>query len=148
MFVNPVSGLGALAAAAINYQMVMEIAKVFGISLTMDSAKRLAGELAQVLLKMGVVSVATEILGKALKASIVGYVAGGAIEAVTGAYLSRLSGRAFIDYFAHDQSWGDAGVQGAIERHFQLAGQREFIAQFIKEASQRVLGGRYGRGSD
>jgi len=139
MFVNPVPGLGALAAAAINYQMVMEVAKVFGVSLTTESAKRLAGELAQVLLKMGVVNVATELLGKALKASIVGYLAGGAIEAVTGAYLSKLSGDTFIDYFAHDQNWGDGGMQGAIERRFKLIGQREFIADFIKEASQRVL---------
>lgn len=139
MFVNPVPGLGALAAAAINYQMVMEIAKVFGVSLTVDSAKRLAGELAQVLLKMGVVNVATEILGKALKATLVGYVAGGAIEAVAGAYLSRLAGETFIDYFAHDQNWGDGGMQGAIERRFQLTTKREFVAEFIKEAAERVL---------
>jgi hypothetical protein len=139
MFVNPVPGLGALAAAAINYQMVMEIAKVFGVPLSVDSAKRLAGELAQVLLKMGVVNVATEILGKALKASVVGYLAGGAVEAVAGGYLSRLSGEAFVDYFAHDQNWGDGGMQGAIERRFQLIGRREFVADFIKEASARVL---------
>lgn len=141
MFVNPVPGLGALAAAAINYQMVMEIAKVFGVSLGVDTAKKLAGELAQVLLKMGVVNVSTEILGKALKASVVGYLAGGAIEAVVGAYLARLSGDTFIDYFAHDQTWGDGGMQAAIERRFALLKQREFIGEFIKEASRRVMGG-------
>jgi GTPase SAR1 family protein len=139
MFVNPVPGLGALAAAAINYQMVMEIAKTFNVTITTGAARKMAGELAQVLVKMGVVNVAVDILGKSLKATVVGYIAGGAIEAVTGAYLTRISGDAFTDYFAHDQNWGDGGMQGAIERRFKLAGQREFIAQFIKEASERML---------
>ncbi|MCP4593033.1 MAG: DUF697 domain-containing protein [bacterium] len=139
MFVNPVPGLGALAAAAINYQMVLEIAKLFGTPITIDAAKRMASELGQVMLKMGVVSVATNILGKALKASVVGYVAGGAIEAVAGAYLTKLAGEAFTDYFAHDQDWGEGGMQGALEKRFQLEGRVEFIAAFVKEAAERVL---------
>ncbi len=145
MFVNPVPGLGALAAAAINYQMVMEIAKVFGAPVSLEAAKRMAGELGQVMLKMGVVNVTTNILGKALKASIVGYVAGGAIEAVAGAYLTKLSGEAFTDHFAHDQDWGENGMQGAIEKRFQLEGQHEFVAAFIKEAADRVFRRREDR---
>jgi len=139
MFVNPVPGLGALAATAINYQMICEIAKVFGAAISADAAKRMARELAQVMIKMGVVGLATEILGKALKASVVGFVAGGAIEALAGAYLTRLAGDAFIDYFAHDQDWGEGGMQGAIERRFNLQRSGEFIAEFLREAAERVL---------
>ncbi len=139
MFVNPVPGLGALAAAAINYQMIGEIAKVFGVSIGIDNAKRMARELAQVLVKMGVVGVSMEILGKALKASMVGYVAGGAIEGVAGAYLTRLAGTAFIDYFAHDQDWGEGGMQGAIERKFDLRRRNEFALEFVREAARRVF---------
>ncbi len=140
MFVNPVPGLGALAAAAINYQMVCEVARVFGVPINADVAKRMARELAQVLVKMGVVALSTEILGKALKASIVGYIAGGAIEAVAGAYLTQLAGAAFIDYFAHDQDWGEGGMQGAVERKFQLQRKQDFVVEFVKEAARRVLG--------
>ena len=139
MFVNPVPGLGALAAAAINYQMITEIAKAFEVSVGMDHAKRLATELGHVLLKMGVVGITTNILGKALKASVAGYVAGGAIEAVAGAYLTRLSGLAFIDYFAHDQSWGDGGIQQAVERKFDLERKGEFVRGFVTEAARRLL---------
>lgn len=139
MFVNPVPGLGALAAAAINYQMVCEIAKVFGVAIGADSAKRMARDLAQVMIKMGIVGLATEILGKGLKTSLVGYVAGGAIEAVAGAYLTRLAGDAFIDYFAHDQNWGEGGMQGAIERRFNLQRRGEFVAEFLREAAERVF---------
>lgn len=139
MFVNPVPGLGALAAAAINYQMITEIAKAFEVSLSVDHAKKLATELGQVLLKMGVVALSTNILGKALKASVAGYVAGGAIEAVAGAYLTRLSGLAFIDYFAHDQSWGDGGIQQAVERKFDLERKSEFVRGFVTEAARRLL---------
>lgn len=139
MFVNPVPGLGALATVAINYQMVIEIAKVFGTPITLEAAKRMAGELGQVMVKIGMVSAVTNILGKALKASVVGYVAGGALEAVAGAYLTRLSGEAFTDYFAHDQDWGEGGMQSAIEKRFKLQGQSKFIATFIKEAAERVF---------
>lgn len=140
LFVNPVPGLGALATAAINYQMVTEIARVFGISVSVTDARRLAGELSQILLKMGVVTISTELLGKTLKATVVGFVAGGAIEAVAGAYLTRLSGGAFIDYFAEDQDWGDGGMQGAIERQFALQKKDTFLRAFVKEATERVLG--------
>jgi uncharacterized protein (DUF697 family) len=139
MFVNPVPGLGALATAAINYQMVGEVAKVFGAAIGADAAKLMARELAQVMIKMGVVGLATEILGKALKASVVGYVAGGAIEAVVGGYLTRLAGDVFIDYFAHDQNWGEGGMQGAIERRFNLQKRGEFVAEFLREAADRVF---------
>jgi uncharacterized protein len=142
MFVNPVPGLGALATAAINYQMVMEIAKAFGAPITFDAAQQMARELGQVMLKMGVVGVATDLLGKALKASVVGYVAGGALEGVAGAYLTKLSGETFTDYFAHDQDWGEGGMQGAIEKRFKLEGQREFIVAFIKQAAERVFARR------
>lgn len=139
MFVNPVPGLGALVTAAINYQMVGEVAKVFGAAIRADAAKLMARELAQVMIKMGVVGLATEILGKALKASVIGYVAGGAIEAVVGGYLTRLAGDVFIDYFAHDQNWGEGGMQGAIERRFNLQKRGEFVAEFLREAADRVF---------
>lgn len=139
LFVNPVPGLGALAAAAINYQMIIEIAKIFEVDLGVSAAKRMAGELAQVLVKMGVVGLASDLLGKALKATVVGYVAGGAIEAASGAYLTRLAGNTFVDYFAHGQTWGDGGLQGAVERHFNLTGNHALIKAFIDEVRSRVL---------
>jgi len=139
LFVNPVPGLGALAAAAINYQMVSEIASLFGVELGLNDAKKLARELGQVMMKLGVVAIATDILGKALKATVVGFVAGGTIEAVSGAYLTRVSGLAFMDYFASDQNWGEGGVQGAIEKHFDLEKKGEFVSAFIKEAAGRLL---------
>jgi len=139
LFVNPVPGLGALAATAINYQMIIEIARVFGVELSVTAAKRMAGELAQILVKMGVVGLASELLGKALKATVVGYVAGGAIEAVSGAYLTRLAGATFVDYFAHGQTWGDGGIQGAVERHFNLQGNHALVRAFVEEVRQRVF---------
>jgi hypothetical protein len=51
-----------------------------------------------------------------------------------------MAGDAFIDYFAHDQNWGDGGMQGAIERKFRMQKQGEFITEFVKEAAKRVLG--------
>ncbi|MBI4718992.1 MAG: DUF697 domain-containing protein [Planctomycetes bacterium] len=139
LFVNPVPGLGALAAAAINYQMVCEVAKLFGVAVGADVAKRMARELAQVMIKLGVVGLATEVLGKALKASVVGWVAGGALEAVAGAYLTRLAGDAFIEYFAHDQDWGEGGMQGAIERRFELQRRGEFVAEFLRQTAEHIL---------
>lgn len=139
LFVNPIPGLSVLATAAINYQMITEIARCFGVEIGAASAKRMARELAQVMIKMGIVGVATELIGKALKASVVGFVAGGAVEAVAGAYLTRLAGEAFTDYFARDQNWGEGGMQGAIERKFRLQRQSEFVVDFVKEAARRIL---------
>ena len=64
----------------------------------------------QSVLKLGLVEAATSLIAGVFKRTLVGFAAGGAVQAVTMAYLTRVSGQAFIDYFRHGQSWGPDGI--------------------------------------
>ena len=54
----------------------------------------------QMLLKLGLVEAATSLIAGLFKSTLVGYAAGGAVQAVTMAYLTHVSGQTFAEYFA------------------------------------------------
>ena len=64
--------------------------------------------------------------------------AGGAVQGVSMAYLTHISGQAFKEYFARGQSWGDGGMQAALIRQFDLNSRAEFLQEFAKQALQHV----------
>jgi hypothetical protein len=67
------------------------------------------------------------------------YLLSQAIQGVTGAYLTRIAGKSFIEYFRRNQDWGDGGITAVVEEQFQLAKQDEFVKLFLQEAVGRVI---------
>jgi uncharacterized protein len=53
--------------------------------------------------------------------------------------LTRIAGRSFIEYFRHNQDWGDGGITEVVQRQFQLNRKEEFIKSFIQEALAKVV---------
>ena len=66
-------------------------------------------------------------------------VVGRAIQAVSAAYLTRIAGKSFIEYFRHDQDWGDGGMTEVVQRQFQLTRRDEFVKQFIQDAFTKLI---------
>ena len=89
-------------------------------------------------MKLGIVEAATSLIAGLFKSSLVGYAAGGAVQGVSMAYLTHISGHAFKDYFARGQSWGDGGMQAALVRQFDLNSRAEFLQEFAKQALEQV----------
>jgi hypothetical protein len=98
----------------------------------------IGSQMIQTLLKLGIVEAATSLIAGLFKSSFVGYAAGGAVQGVSMAYLTHISGHAFKDYFARGQSWGDGGMQAALIRQFDLNSRAEFLQEFAKQALQHV----------
>jgi hypothetical protein len=61
------------------------------------------------------------------------------VQSVTGAYLTRIAGESFIEYFSRNQDWGDGGITEVVQRQFQLNRRQEFMQKFIQEAMQKVM---------
>jgi hypothetical protein len=61
------------------------------------------------------------------------------IQGVTAAYLTRIAGKSFIEYFRHDQDWGDGGITEVVQQQFQLNRRDEFVKAFVTEAITRVI---------
>ena len=80
----------------------------------------------------------TSLIAGLFKSTLVGYAAGGAVQAVSMAYLAHISGGAFVEYFRRGQTWGDGGMQAALNRQFDLNSRAEFLQAFAKQALERV----------
>lgn len=137
--VTPLPVVDLLATAAVNAQMVVEIGRIYGCELNLERGRELALSLAKTLASLGIVKGAIELLSTALQLNVATFVIGRAIQGVTAAYLTRIAGKSFIEYFRHDQDWGDGGMTEVVQRQFQLNRRDEFVKEFVQEAIARVV---------
>ena len=136
---TPLPVVDMLATAAVNAQMVIEIGRAYGCELNRDRGKELAVSLGKTLVSLGVVKGAVELLSRALQFHVATFVVGKVIQGVTAAYLTRIAGKSFVEYFRQDQDWGDGGITEVVQRQFQLNRKEEFIQAFVKDAIARVV---------
>ncbi len=150
--VTPLPVVDLLATAAVNAQMVVEIGRIYGCELNMERVGRIYGcelnmergrelalSLAKTLASLGIVKGAIQLLSTALQTNPATFIVGKAIQGVTAAYLTRIAGKSFIEYFRHDQDWGDGGMTEVVQRQFQMNRRDEFIKAFVQEAIARVV---------
>ena len=137
--VTPLPVVDLLATAAVNTQMVLEIGKIYGCELNVERGRELAFSLAKTLASLGIVKGAIDLISTALQLNLATYVVGKAIQGVTAAYLTRIAGKSFIEYFRHNQDWGDGGITEVVQRQFQLNRRDAFVKAFVAEAIARVV---------
>jgi small GTP-binding protein len=138
VFTNPIPALDLMATGAVQFQMISEIASAYGVEMNTGHAKMVGSQMIQLLLKLGLVEATTSLIAGLFKSTLVGYAAGGAVQGVSMAYLTHISGQAFKEYFRRGQDWGDGGMQAALVRQFDLTSRAEFLAEFAKQALSRV----------
>ncbi|AFY62766.1 YcjF family protein [Synechococcus sp. PCC 6312] len=136
--VTPIPVVDLLAAAAVNAQMVVEIGRVYGCDLNAARGRELALSLGRTLASLGIVKGAMDLVATALQLSVGGIVVGRAIQSIGAAYLTRIAGKSFIEYFRQDQDWGDGGMSEVVQQQFQLNRRDEFIQAFIQEAITKL----------
>jgi uncharacterized protein len=137
--INPLPFVDLIATAAINGQMIIDIGRVYGCQLDRETAKELALSLGKTLAGLGILKGAIELVSTALKLTVATYILGKAVQGVTGAYLTRIAGKSFIEYFRRNQDWGDGGITAVVQEQFQLAKQDEFVKLFLQEAVGKVI---------
>ncbi|WP_316434226.1 GTP-binding protein [Leptolyngbya sp. NK1-12] len=136
---TPLPVVDLLATAAINAQMVVELGRVYGCEMNLDRGRELALSLAKTLVSLGVVRGAIEIFSVALQTNVATFLVGRAIQGVTAAYLTRIAGKSFIEYFRQNQQWGDGGMTEVVQEQFRLNRRDEFVKAFLQEAVTRVV---------
>ncbi|MGI0481563.1 DUF697 domain-containing protein [Geminocystis sp. CENA526] len=136
---TPLPVVDMLATAAVNAQMVVEIGQVYGCDLNSETGRDLALSLGKTLVSLGVVKGAIELVAKALQFTAATYVVGKVIQGISAAYLTRIAGKSFVEYFSHDQDWGDGGITEVVQRQFKLSRKDEFVKSFVQDAITRVI---------
>jgi uncharacterized protein (DUF697 family) len=144
-FANPVAALDLLATVAINAQLLVDLAQIYGQPLTLDQAKPAARSIGELLLKLGVVELSTQTITAVLKSSPITYAAGGLVQGISAAYLTRIVGLSLIDYLQQQDptqpksalNWDSLsqGIQGAIAQT-QQAGR---VTSFVTQMRSRLL---------
>ena len=136
---TPLPGVDLLGAAAVNAQMVMEIAKIYGLVITKQRAQELALSVGKTLTGIGVVKGGIAIFASVLSLNIPALILSKVIQSITAAWLTRVAGASFITYFQQDQDWGDGGIQEVVQGHYELNKRDESIKRFIEVAFKRVI---------
>jgi small GTP-binding protein len=136
---TPLPIIDFLATAAINAQMVVDLGKVYGCNVSIEQAKDLAISLAKTLIGLGIVKGAVELSTIALQMNPGTLIIGQAVQGVTAAYLTRVAGKSFTEYFRQNQSWGDGGITEVVQQQFQLNQRDAFVKAFMNEAVERIV---------
>ena len=136
---NPLPGVDLLSTAAVNAQMILEMAKIYGVEMSRDRAKDLALSLGQTLGKLGIVKGAMSLLGTSLSLSLPTLVLAQVLQGVVTAWLTRIAGSSFMRYFEQDQDWGDGGMQTVVQQAFELNRRELSLQRFLASAMRQVV---------
>ncbi|HIK10434.1 MAG TPA: DUF697 domain-containing protein [Oscillatoriaceae cyanobacterium M33_DOE_052] len=144
-FANPVPALDLLATGAITGQLVLDLGSIYQQKLSLAQGQTVAATLAEQMVKLGLVELSTQTITAILKSNSITYIAGGVVQGIGAAYLTRLAGLSLIECF---QS-GDAGSQisggnlellsQAIKQVFEQNRRLDFLQSFVPKAWARLM---------
>jgi hypothetical protein len=100
VLVTPLPSLDLLVMAAANGLMLREMAQLWDCPWSADQLRAAATELGKAALAQGVVEWSTQALASAVKLLGSTWLVGGALQALSAAYLTRVVGRAMADVLA------------------------------------------------
>ncbi|MEM6518856.1 MAG: GTP-binding protein [Cyanobacteria bacterium P01_D01_bin.71] len=131
---TPLPGLDLLATAAMNAQMVVELGKVYQFNLSIAEGKELAYAVARTLTGLGIAKGVLSLLALGMQTTLPTAIASRGVQGITAAYLTRIAGKSFMDYFTQNQDWGDGGIGVVVQKQFQLNRREQFVREFVAEA--------------
>ncbi len=136
---TPLPGIDLLGTAAVNAQMVIEIARIYGVQLTKSRAQELAISVGKTLASLGLIKGGVSLISTALSINIPTLLVGRALQGVAVAWLTRVAGASFITYFKQDQDWGDGGIQEVVQHHYDLNRRGASLEKFLEIAFRKVV---------
>ncbi|NJO62763.1 MAG: DUF697 domain-containing protein [Richelia sp. RM2_1_2] len=145
-FANPVPALDILATVAINAQMVIDLGGIYQQKFSLEQAKTVAGEMGSLMLKLGLVELSTKTISTVLKTNAITFVAGGVVQGVSAAYLTRIAGLALIEYFQQQEitvnspsEFNLEKIRQSLQQVFAQNQQIVFLQNFVKQSVKRLL---------
>jgi len=144
-FANPVPSLDLVATAAINAQLVLDLGMIYQQRFSLDQAKTAAGTLTGLMVKLGLVELSSQAIAPLLKSSALTYVAGGMLQGVSAAYLTRVAGLSLVAYFEEQSQTATASSGFQVDRLtqklkavFQDNQRIAFLQTLVKQGMDRL----------
>ena len=138
IFITPLPGIDFLATSVINIQMVMDISKIYGENLTKERAVELTKSIVKVLATLGVVKSGINMFTNLLSTNFTTRFISKSVQSITAAWIIRIVGLAFVEYFKNNQNWGDEGIHELVQNLYELNKREVILKDFLKEALQKI----------
>ena len=138
IFITPLPGIDLLATSVINIQMIIEISKIYGANITKERAIELTKSIVKVIATLGVVRGGMNMFTNLLSTNFTTRFISKSVQSITAAWIIRLVGLAFIQYFEKNQSWGDGGIQEIVQNLYEINKREDILKDFLKEALQKI----------
>ena len=139
LVVTPLPVVDLLGTAAVNAQMVVELGKVYGVTLTREAGQDLALSVGRTLAGLGVIKGGLALIGSALTLNLPALIVSKAVQGVSAAWFTSIAGQSFLTYFEQGQDWGDGGMQEVVRRLYDLNRREGALKAFLQAAINRVV---------
>ncbi len=146
--VAPLPSLDLLVLAAANGLMLQEMARLWDCPWSLEQLQAAALHLAKACLALGVVEWSAQSLAALVKLHGATWLVGGALQALSAAYLTRVVGRAMADYMALAAGVPEAELERLLQQQAPVlvarAAEEEKLdwAGFLQQAQQWVVQSR------
>jgi uncharacterized protein len=146
-FANPLPALDLLATAAINAQMIIDLGAIYQQKFSIEQAQAAAGAMGSVMLKLGLVELCTQTVAGLLKTNAITFVAGGLVQGLSAAYLTRIAGLTLVEYLeAQDlvapepaRAWNLDLLGNTLQKVFQANQKVAYMQTVVKQGIERLL---------
>ena len=140
----PTPVLDLLAGSAITAKMVVDLAAIYRQDIDFDAAVQLLGQLGKNLIAILGVSAATPavVTGVASLLKTVpgaGTIAGGVLQGVVQAIVTRWIGAVFVEYFRNEMRAPEGGLTGLARRQWQHVTSLVELHRFVQEARTKLF---------
>jgi uncharacterized protein (DUF697 family) len=144
-FANPLAALDLVLAAATNAQMLVDLGAIYQQKMSLEQGRTAMTTLGKMMVKLGMVEVTTQALGTILKGNAITYIAGGTVQGIGAAYLTRLAGLSLIEYFQEQEinyqlndNWNWTSLQSKVKQVWEQNQRLAFLQDFVKQTSARL----------
>lgn len=146
-FANPLPALDLLATAAVNAQMVIDLGAIYHQKFSLEQAQTAAGAMGNVMLKLGLVELCTQTITGLLKTNAITFVAGGLVQGLSAAYLTRIAGLTLVEYLeaqdliapAPTRAWNLDLLSNTLQKVFQANQRVAYMQTVVKQGIDRLL---------
>jgi uncharacterized protein (DUF697 family) len=143
--VSPFPLVDLAAGAAISTKMVVDLAKVYGQEIDTKAAVNLLGQLGKHLISILGVHLATPAIASAVGSMLktipgIGTIAGGALQGIVQALVTRWIGAIFITYFRNEMQLPEGGLASLARREWQKLTTADELRKLVSQARNRLTG--------
>jgi small GTP-binding protein len=145
--INPFPILDLAGGSAITVKMVLDLANVYSQKIDADTIVTLLGQLGKNLVAMVGATAAAPALGAGIGSLLktvpgIGTIAGGVVQGLVQALVTRWIGRVFCDYFRNEMHPPEGGIAELARREWDDVTRPEQLKKLIQLGREKLTGER------